>query len=130
MNLESLNKKLDELAEVQSREFKLVMGALARERDVSREIAQGMAKFGSGLEEVKQTVEELIKTTASLHGRLEERANNYDQMEAGMSRYFQAFNDQAETVRAALPEDGFDLREEIGKINERLDRLENRPPAA
>lgn len=150
MDIKSLNKRMDDLAEVQSSEFRLIMGALARERD-------GLIRFADSLGKTKQTTDELQGTVGELQqtvnklsddvgklgtdvGKLnndlgevksivDERLGSFEEVQAGIGRYFKALSDQVETMRSALPQDDFDVRQEIEKINQRLDRLEN-PPAA
>lgn len=113
--------RLEDCHRRQVEDFKLIMSALATQRDEMRGFRSDMGTF-------REMLRQLADQVDRMDGRLGNVEQSYDTLSIHLISREQALNEQWGIFREALP-DAEEIEEQLEEIRQRLDRLEN-PPAA
>ncbi|GMU53818.1 MAG: hypothetical protein AMXMBFR33_29640 [Candidatus Xenobia bacterium] len=101
MSMAFLNRRLDELAEVQSHEFRLIMGALAQHKRQFGTMQQSMGEMQQTVGQLQQTVGQLQQTVGQLQQTVGQLQQTVGQLQQTVGN----------------------VQDSIGEINETLEQL-------
>ncbi|MCE7872562.1 hypothetical protein DYH09_19575 [bacterium CPR1] len=99
-----MNRRLDELAEVQSHEFRLIMGALALHKRQFRTMQQSMGEMHQSMGEMQQTVGNVQESIGEINETLEQLSSSTDFQAQAMERYNAAAEERFAFLRQVLAE--------------------------
>ncbi len=118
MSMAFLSRRLDELAEVQSHEFRLIMGALAQHKRQFGSIQLSMGEMQQNVGQLQQTVGQLQQTVGQLqqnvgqlqqtvgevHETLEQVCSSSDLQAQALERYNAVAEERFAFLRQVLAE--------------------------